>query len=791
MPDNSKIDILVAEDTDLWRISLTTELEKAGFKVRSTSSGEQALDLLRTLVPKIFITDLMLPGIEGQVLCKFIKKTKKLAHIKTMVLSGVLYGGLDKYERPFVDAAIAKGPINPTLEKCLQVARELFHISPDKEHGGDVILPAKLVNREITSKLIRLLHQRDALLQGIAEAAVQVNEGGIILTVNQKACALLELEETEMLGQKFQDVFGVSGESPISLSYKEVLASKNKKRTWFQDRILGRDVAGSAIRLSVPSLNDCILFLFEDLTSNLIIKHKLQATEEKLGFIFEGALDAIIVIDSKGNILEANEKARNLINLPAETLTKKKLTEILSFDRDQLVKVKAAFSDALKGKRIKSMEITFRVNGDKKTTMDIAVFPLKTHHDKQHVIIFGRDITEKKLAIARFHELEAELRQAQKMEAIGRLAGGIAHDFNNILTTIKGYTQLLLTNGALTKGTKLDLLEIEHATDRASSLTSRLLTFARRQVVKPRTLDPLEVINGLEQFIVRTLGEDIKLKVDSLDKCYKINIDPVQLEQIIMNLTVNSRDAMPAGGEIVISVRNIDGEKSPELISRYLVSQPSKTGLYVEITVKDTGCGIPKKDLKHVFEPFFTTKEVGKGSGLGLSTVYGIVKQCGGYVRADNRQENGTIVSILLPATTMAQEPRQYDSNIAETNYHSSGKIFLVEDDSSVLNIMKKVLLANGYDVATAENGEEALLLIETSSKQPDLLITDVVMPSMSGLELVSTLKDRGFGIKVIFISGYPDIQLFEKGITLENEKLLPKPFSPKTLLSAVYEALG
>ncbi len=396
-----------------------------------------------------------------------------------------------------------------------------------------------------------------------------------------------------------------------------------------------------------------------------------------------------------------------------------------------------------------------------------------------------RDITERKKAEEDRSRLEEQLRQSQKMESIGRLAGGVAHDFNNLLTIINGYSDLLLDHPGLHESIRSPLEEIKKAGDQAAGLTQQLLAFSRRQVGKLEPLCLPKVLIEMEQMLHRVMGEDIEI-LTSLDaETGDILADRNQIQQVIMNLAVNARDAMPHGGKLILQARNLAA--SEEWIHLH---PKMPDGSYVLLCVEDTGVGMDKETCQHAFEPFFTTKEKGKGTGLGLSMVYGIVRQHRGWVWVRSEPGEGTSFQICLPrmsaeegiAAEAAAPPRMEGGN--ET-------ILLVEDQGELRNLASKVLKFNGYRVLEASSGEEALEVQARHSGAIQLLLTDVIMPGITGKELAGKLHPVRPEMKVLFMSGYTEDVIAHHGVLEEGVAFLAKPFTPKMLAAKVREVLG
>ena len=389
------------------------------------------------------------------------------------------------------------------------------------------------------------------------------------------------------------------------------------------------------------------------------------------------------------------------------------------------------------------------------------------------------DLTEKKAAEEEKHQLEEKLRQSQKMEAIGKLAGGIAHDFNNLLTAVRGHAELLLEGNAIDGEVREGLEEIAKAADRAASLTRQLLAFSRRQVLQPRIVDVNRVVIDMEKMLARLIGEHITLLTALDPTIAKIKADPSQIEQVILNLTVNARDAMPQGGSLTIQTSEADLTEADRVRHSYIVP-----GRYVRIMVRDNGVGMPRETLERAFEPFFTTKEPGKGTGLGLSTVYGVVKQSEGYIWAESQPAGGTEFRIYLPA--VAESPEEPAAPPVIVAKPQQATVLVVEDESAVRSLIRRILEKRGYAVLTAENGKQALEVVGNHAGPLDLVITDVVMPNMGGRELSLHLAHIRPELRILYMSGYTEDDVVRHGVIEQMVSFLAKPFTSDDLLEKV-----
>jgi PAS domain S-box-containing protein len=385
--------------------------------------------------------------------------------------------------------------------------------------------------------------------------------------------------------------------------------------------------------------------------------------------------------------------------------------------------------------------------------------------------------------IAETERHAAELRQSQKMEAIGRLAGGIAHDFNNLLSIIVGYASLIQADPATHEGVLNSAEHIAIAAERAAALTRQLLAFSRKQVLKPEVLDLHDILLSMGKLLPPLLGEDVELVIKNDARRAFVEADRGQIEQVVMNLAVNARDAMAAGGELTIETADFE-------VSERAIGERLKPGQYVLLGVTDTGTGMDPEVQAHIFEPFFTTKELGRGTGLGLATVYAIVTKLGGDIRVSSKPGHGTTIKVYFPCASPAEstiKPAQPAASIPVT----PGTVLLVEDEPSLRILLGTILNQQGYRVLQAENGEAALKIASLHAEDIDLLITDIIMPGMRGWELakqVSSLRPR---VSVLYISGHTDVRTTDIECPVSPEELLSKPFKPDALLRRVGEILA
>lgn len=498
----------------------------------------------------------------------------------------------------------------------------------------------------------------------------------------------------------------------------------------------------------------------------------LRAAAEEWRSTFDSTTDGISIHDSNGNILRANAALGRLLGVYPDDMIGKKCYHLFHEKENPIEDCPMA----------KSVQEKNTVNTEifepfLNRWLSITCSPLFRDKEAIGVIHVARDITGRK-------KLEDQLRHAQKMEVIGQLAGGIAHDFNNILNAIMGFGSLIEMNMKEDDPNRIHLKEILNAGERAVHLTQGLLAFSRKQVIDPKPLNLNEIIKGVEKFLMRIIGEDIELKTSLSDCGLTVMVDGSQMQQVLMNLATNARDAMPNGGDLIIEAKQVGLDV--EFIKRHGYGE---AGRYALLTVTDSGIGMDEKTRERIFEPFFTTKELGRGTGLGLAMVYGIIKQHDGFINVYSEPGKGTTFKIYLPL--IKSEVEEKVSAMPAAYPEGGTEIVLVaEDDRAVRKLTKDILERFGYKVIAAEDGEEAIKKFKENKKEIQLLLLDVIMPKKNGKEVYEEIRKINPGIKTIFLSGYTADLIHKKGILEEGLNFMLKPVSPKELLRKVREAL-
>ncbi len=537
-----------------------------------------------------------------------------------------------------------------------------------------------------------------------------------------------------------------------------------------------REVVGSAVPIDLGSLK-CVLWTFVDVTERQRAEKEMRKSEERFRKLFDSNTIGITIADLEGNTYEVNDAYLQMLGYTREDLLAGKVRWTDRTPHEYQARDAEAAEELRRTGIASPWEKELLRKDGTRVPVLIGVAMLKASEEGR-CIAYTVDLTERR-------NLEEQFRQAQKMEAVGQLAGGVAHDFNNMLTAILGYSELLSERFEAGSEEFEGLEEIRKAAERAASLTRQLLAFSRQQVLERRVLDLNHLIEEVEKMLRRLIGEDIELNVTLAPALWRVQADAGQLEQVLLNLAVNARDAMPQGGKLTIETGNV--ELDDAYARQHLTVRP---GRYVMIAVSDTGIGMDSRTLSRVFEPFFTTKERGKGTGLGLATVYGIVKQSGGYIWVYSEPGQGTAFKIYLPP---AEEGAEEDLALQAdpSALYGSETVLLVEDEESVRSLSRTILEAFGYTVLEADGGEQALEIVRSRSQPVDLVLTDVVMPAMSGTELVSRLEEAHPGIRSLYMSGYTDDAVVRHGLLEKGRVFLQKPFTPGALGRKVREALG
>jgi len=619
-----------------------------------------------------------------------------------------------------------------------------------------------------------------AVIQAFPDLFLWLDRDGTILSCRGRAHDYLGSANHELVGSRvdgldpsaaagFRSALArlAAGEPLVTIEY--TLAA-NGTAQHFEARVL-------------PLSEGSLFAIVRNITARRAVDKQLAESVSLLQATLDSTADGILVVDGKGAMVSFNHRFVELWRIPEAILARRSDQEALAFVLDQLADPEAFLAKVRELYNVPDAE-----SFDELHFKDGRIF--ERYSRPQHVngrcagrVWSFRDVSARRQMEAALHRSAEQLRQAQKMEAIGRLAGGVAHDFNNILTAVIGYGELLRLRMGKDGAHRAEVEEILRSARRAAGLTQQLLAFSRQQVLSPRPLDLSVVVGETLGMLHRLIGENVKLHTTLAAELGPVCADPVQIEQVLMNLVINARDAMPDGGEIEIETTNEHVEPTP---SGAIERMPP--GAYVVLTVRDNGAGMDAETQKRVFEPFFTTKTLGKGTGLGLATVYGIVKQSGGWIWLDSAPERGTVVRVWFPRiAASALKPGRRPEDTVDGG---SETVLLVEDDAAVRGLARDVLESAGYRLITACDGAEAMALASQYTSRIDLILTDVVMPGLGGRETAEWIERARPDIRTLFMSGYTDDTVIRAGGLAPGASFLQKPFSPDDLLARVRQVL-
>ncbi len=645
--------------------------------------------------------------------------------------------------------------------------------------------------KAVETALVRSEHKWRNILVNTPQIGISLDPSARIIFANARFLNLTGWQESEIMGQDWFDLFipepireevrqvfikvmAQKATLDFSTYENEIMTRSGDLRNVAWSNVLTKDTQGNITDVTCLGI---------DLTERQQAEEKLRESEANYRLLVENQTDIIVKVDLEGRFLFVSPSyCRMFGKKESELLGKKFMPLVHEEDREPTAKAMEALFRAPHTAYIEQRALT-KEGWLWLAWADTAV--LDSSGNVKEIIGVGRNITEKKHAEVSRAELESQLRQAQKMESVGRLAGGVAHDFNNMLSVILGNTEILLEDVGPTEVIRDNLMEIHKAAEHSANLTRQLLAFARKQTIAPKILNLNETLEKMLIMLQRLIGEDIDLVWFPRKNLWPVNIDPSQVDQVLTNLCINARDAIKGVGKVTIETDNTTfGE---DYCRNHAGYQP---GDYIRIAVSDNGCGMSQEVLENLFEPFFTTKEIGQGSGLGLATVYGIIKQNNGFINVYSEPGKGTTFTLYLPRhlETDNQEHQEVQEIDADT---CNETILLVEDEKAILRVTSMMLQRLGYTVFTASTPEEAIRISKSQAGTINLLMTDVVMPQMSGRDLAARLTALFPGLKCLFMSGYTANVIAHHGILDEGIHFIHKPFSKQDLTSKLREVLS
>ena len=669
-------------------------------------------------------------------------------------------------------------------ERAESTLREL-HAFPvtDFSAASGSAAPRRGAAAEPTQTPLRQLDQDVSILNSAGEGICALRPDGRTTFVNPAAAEITGYEIHELVGRDWHALVHHTKrdgspypqeECPVAASLRDGSVQHVVQEVFWRKDGTSFPVEYTSTPITQDGRVAGAVIVFKDLTERTKAEEVLRVGEEQFRKLFDEGPVGMALVAADGRLLRVNGAWRQMLGYSEQEASKLTVSQIThpedrQLDAENLHKL---FSGKLERYYREKRYIT----KDKKILWVSLWASLIRDAAGQPLYALGivEDISERKA-------LEQQLRQSQKMEAVGRLAGGIAHDFNNLLFVIQNAAEFVLGDLDAHDPKCADLREILKSAERASSLVHQLLAFSRKEVVRPRVVDLGVVVRDVEKLLRRTIGEDIRLVTSLSSNLWPTEIDPGQLEQVIMNLAVNARDAMPDGGALTLETCNVavDEQLAEELPGL-------SPGNYVRLSVSDTGCGMSAEVAARVFEPFFTTKARGSGTGLGLATVYGIVKQADGFIYVSSEVGSGSSFHVYLPATDRAvSEPASEPEH--KTGRGSGETILVVEDESAVRELVARMLSKEGYEVLQAASGEDALRIVDSRNDSIDLVVTDVIMPQMSGRELLSRMKDSGEDhLEVLYMSGHSEQIVGHHGIVELSDNYISKPFTREQLLTKV-----
>jgi two-component system cell cycle sensor histidine kinase/response regulator CckA len=762
-------------------IQLQARLEAKGLIVRIAIGASAALASASADRPDAIISNIRLGHLDGFILCSLLRSQPELYGVPVVLVADC---SGDVEDRRMATAAGA----HALIERSSDGAREVDAIVDLLAGGGDRAVPGSpdpytvrmaVQMGQLLTRSHTIAERYKSLLNSAHDAITVLTPDGIILEVNRGCEQLLQMPRERMVGHHIREFAAPGHEDSNVAEYQGALDAGTGR----MPAIPIARADGSCVYVEWSTKAACVgtesvvIAVGRDVTESVEARRSLAASEEKYRTLIESIPDVVWSAKLDGTITFISAPVVKVCGFSADEM--RRASPSFWFDRvhpEDVDRVRQAYADISK--------------------TDFAAEYRWQHKDGHWIWIrshastrIGPGVTE--LAEGTFADItelkraEEHVRQSQKMEAIGQLTGGIAHDFNNILAVIIGNGEFLHQSLTENDSRRADAEAILEAAQRAAGLTRQLLAFSRRQVLEPRILDLNEIVRGLEKMLRRIIGEDIEFVSALAEGLHTVCADAGQIEQVIMNLVVNARDAMPVGGKLSIETANV------LLDSEYCSTHPVPArGEYVMLAVSDTGCGMDADTKRRLFEPFFTTKEKGKGTGLGLSTCYGIVKQSEGCIWVYSEPGQGTAFKVYLPVAGAEAGGTAIDTAAHAALARGKETILVIEDEANVRAMVRRILTSRSYEVLEACNGEEAIAIAADHAGMIDLVLSDVVIPGLSGPEIVQEVERHRGRIPALFMSGYTDHAVLRDRILSAGANFIQKPFAPALLAKKVRDVL-
>ncbi len=754
--------VLIVDDDSTMRLLCQALLAKAGFEVAAADDGPQCLELFKSLRPDLVLMDVLMPGMDGFSTCAALRRLPGGQHTPILMLTGL--DDLDSINRAYEVGAtdfITK-PINWTILS----SRARYMVRASRTYA------------ELRRSQNRLAHAQDIARLGYWEWHLETDE----LLWSEEIPRLFGVSQQEFSGGLAAILRSLHPDDQDRVSQAIGRTRRQGGSFSLDSRIILPDLAERIVNLQAQASLDnasqpfLITGTVQDITERKKTEEALRESKNFLQGVFDAIPDGICILDPELNVVRINQGLENLYSADISPAGQK-CHQLLYQKPEPCFNCPALRTFETREAQMEIMPFTTAAQAQ--GWLEVSTYPLEDAGGTiTGVIAYLKDITTRK-------KLEEQLLQAQKMEAVGRLAGGVAHDFNNMLTVIAGCSEFLFNSLEGQEQLRHEVGEIQKVAERAAALTRQLLSFSRKQVLKPQILDLNAVAANIDKMLLRIIGEDIRLVTHLEPQLGLVKADPMQIDQVILNLAVNSRDAMPGGGSLTIETANVRVDEAD-------CGGPADIppGSYSLLTISDTGTGIAPEAQAHIFEPFFTTKDSDKGTGLGLSTVYGIITQSGGHIRLCSATGRGATFKIYLPQVAAAPSPEAALTQPRPVSLHGSETILLVEDEDLVREVTSRILERYGYNVVLAQDGPEALRLAEDCGGSLHLLLTDVTMPGMSGRELADRLVARHPRLQVLYMSGYTENALGDHGTLNPEINFLQKPFKHLELALKMREVL-
>jgi PAS domain S-box-containing protein len=764
--------ILIIEDVPTDAELNEHELRKAGiaFIAKRVQTKEAFLQELTDFRPDIILSDYSLPQFNGLEALRLLKE--------------------HDVDVPFI--LITGSLTEEVAVECMKEGAYDYILKTSLKRLPSAVMNAlekKEAEREKRRAVMALQRSEDLyrlLAENTGDLICMVDMEGSYVYISPSYQEVLGYSPEELLGRNAFSLVHPGDIEATKTRFREALTSKTKQIAEFRFRHRNGEwrifeSVGNMV-FDWKGNPQRAVIISRDITERKRAEESLTTSEERYRSLVELSPE-MIAVHCEGRFVYVNPAGVKLLGaVNSKELIGKPILDIVPLDDRE--KVLERVQQNQEGKQTPLVEQKIiRLDGQ---TVEVEVMGIPTiYQDKPAVQIIVRDITERKRVEEELRQSEEQLRQSQKLEAVGQLAGGVAHDFNNLLTVITGYSDLTLRRLNPDEPLHRHVIEIKKASERAASLTRQLLAFSRKQVLQPKVLELNAAVADMNKMLRRLIGEDIDLMTVLDPALGQVKADPGQIEQVLMNLVVNARDAMPGGGKLTIETANVCLDAKH--VGGDVVMQ---SGQYVMLAVSDTGCGMDAEIQEHIFEPFFTTKEQGHGTGLGLSTVYGIVKQSGGNIWVYSEVGRGTTFKVYLPRVN--EQVEETKPGTAHREAPAGWEtILLVEDEQMVRNLAARALREQGYSVVEASNGEEALRIAgDHAGKEIHLLLTDMIMPRMNGQELAERLTRSHPHMRVLFMSGYTNRGIVQHGMLKEGALFLPKPFTLEGLTHRVREVL-